>query len=84
LPAPWRVFHDVDLGGENADHVVVGAVGVFNVEVKNFSGKISAKSGGLYAHGRRYDKVVRQAHRQAHALRERLGVDVTPLLVCAS
>jgi hypothetical protein len=83
LPAPWRVFHDVDLGGENADHVVVGTVGVFNVEVKNFSGKVSAKSGGLYAHGKRNDKVVRQAHRQAHALRERLGADVTPLLVFA-
>ncbi|MCH1928547.1 NERD domain-containing protein, partial [Shewanella sp. C31] len=32
LPSTWRVFHDVDLGGENADHVVVGPPGVFNVE----------------------------------------------------
>ena len=47
LPSPWRVFHDVDLGGENADHVVVGPAGVFNVEVKNYTGLIRATPQGL-------------------------------------
>ena len=81
LPSPWRVFHDVDLGGENADHVVVGPAGVFNVEVKNYTGLIRATPQGLWVRGERRDDLVRQAWRQAHKLRERLGVEVEPLLV---
>lgn len=81
LPFPWRVFHDVDLGGENADHVVVGPAGVFNVEVKNYTGPIRATPQGLWVRGERRDDLVRQAWRQAHKLRELLGVEVEPLLV---
>ena len=81
LPSPWRVFHDVDLGGENADHVVVGPAGVFNVEVKNYTGLIRATPQGLWVRGERRDDLVRQAWRQAHKLRELLGVEVEPLLV---
>ena len=81
LPGGWRVFHDVDLGGENADHVVVSSRGVFTIEVKNYSGRISVTPNGLYTHGKRNDLVVKQAWRQAHKLRERLGVEVEPLLV---
>ncbi|GAB6942446.1 nuclease-related domain-containing protein [Thermus brockianus] len=81
LPSTWRVFHDVDLGGENADHVVVGPPGVFNVEVKNYTGKIQATPKGLWIRGERRDDLVRQAWRQAHKLRELLGVEVEPLLV---
>ena len=81
LPSPWRVFHDVALGGENADHVVVGPAGVFNVEVKNYTGLIRATPQGLWVRGERRDDLVRQAWRQAHKLRELLGVEVEPLLV---
>ncbi|GAA5334986.1 MULTISPECIES: nuclease-related domain-containing protein [Thermus] len=84
LPSTWRVFHDVDLGGENADHVVVGPPGVFNVEVKNYTGKIRATPKGLWIRGERRDDLVRQAWRQAHKLRELLGVEVEPLLVFVS
>ncbi|GAA6755032.1 nuclease [Thermus sp. 2.9] len=84
LPSTWRVFHDVDLGGENADHVVVGPPGVFNVEVKNYTGKIRATPRGLWIRGERRDDLVRQAWRQAHKLRELLGVEVEPLLVFVS
>lgn len=83
LPGGWRVFHDVRLGLENADHVVVGPRGVFSVEVKNYSGRILATPGGLFTHGQRNDAAVRQAWRQARKLRELLGVEVTPLLVFA-
>ncbi|GAB5603609.1 hypothetical protein FJNA_21350 [Thermus sp. FJN-A] len=84
LPSTWRVFHDVDLGGENADHVVVGPPGVFNVEVKNYTGTIRATPKGLWVRGERRDDLVRQAWRQAHKLRELLGVEVEPLLVFVS
>ncbi|WP_022799283.1 nuclease-related domain-containing protein [Thermus islandicus] len=81
LPLGWRVFHDVDLGGENADHVVVGPPGVFNVEVKNYSGPVEVRPEGLWVRGSRRDDLVRQAWRQAHKLQELLGVEVQPVLV---
>ena len=81
LPAPWRVFHDVDLGGENADHVVVGPAGIFHVEIKYYTGLLRATPQGLWVRGERRDDLVRQAWRQAHKLRELLGVEVEPLLV---
>lgn len=81
LPSGWRVFNDVDLNGENVDHVVVSSRGVFSIEVKNYRGRVKAKPEGLYTYGKRNDAVVRQAHRQAHKLRELLGVEVQPVLV---
>ena len=83
LPTGWRVFHDVQLEGENADHVVVSSRGVFSVEVKNYSGRVIATPNGLFTHGQRNDRIVQQAWRQAHTLRELLGVEVEPLLVFA-
>lgn len=68
LPAGWRVYHDVRLEHENVDHVVVGNRGVFTVEVKNDSGRIKIAPSGIYAHGQRNDRVVRQAWRQAHGI----------------
>ena len=84
LPAGWRVFHDVKLDQENADHVVISSRGVFTVEVKNYAGKINATKGWLYTHGKRNDEVVRQAWRQAYKLRDLLGVEVEPILVFAN
>lgn len=81
LPEPFRVFHDVDLDGENADHVVVGPGGVFSVEVKHYAGRVVATPSGLFVNGRRNDKIVRQAWRQAHKLKALLGVEVQPILV---
>lgn len=81
LPSGWRVFHDLDLGGENVDHLVIGPGGVFSLEVKNYSGKVTATPTGLYNKGERQDKIVKQAWRQSHKLRELLGVEVVPILV---
>ncbi|MEN2982376.1 MAG: nuclease-related domain-containing protein [Thermus sp.] len=83
LPSTWTVFHDVDLGGENADHVVVGPAGVFNIEVKNYTGTVQATPRGLWVRGKRRDDLVRQAWRQAHKLRELLEEEVEPILVFA-
>lgn len=81
LPTGWRLFHDVQLDGENADHVVVGNRGVFSIEVKNYSGTIKVEPRGVVTRGKRNDAIVRQAHRQSHKLRELLGVEVQPVLV---
>ena len=81
LPSTWKVYHDVDLGGENADHVVVGPADVFNVEVKNYTGSVEVRPNGLWVRGQRRDDLVRQAWRQAHKLQELLGVEVQPILV---
>ncbi len=81
LPDSFQVFNDIDLDGENADHVVVGPTGVFSVEVKHYKGQVKARPNGLYVNGYRQDRIVRQAWRQAHKLRARLGVEVEPVLV---
>lgn len=81
LPSGWRVLHDLDLGGENVDHLVVGPAGAFNIEVKNYGGKVIATPKALYNKGKKQDTVVRQAWRQSHKLRELLGVEVVPILV---
>lgn len=83
LPSGWRVFHDVQLENENIDHVVVSNRGVFTVEVKNYSGALTVSRTGIMTHGQRNDRVVRQAWRQAHRLRELLSVEVQPVLVFA-
>lgn len=81
LPSGWRVFHDVMLETENVDHVVVSNRGVFSIEAKNYSGGIRVEPTGVFTHGKRNDEIVRQAWRQAHRLRELLGVEVEPVLV---
>jgi len=81
LPEGWRAFHDVGLGGENADHVVEGPSGVFNLEVKYPSGRVVAQPNGPFVNGRRLDRIVRQAWRRAKKLEDPLGVEVQPVLV---
>lgn len=83
LPQGWRVFHDVYLDGENADHVIVSPRGVFSVEVKNYGGGILVTNTGLFTHGKRNDKIVKQAWRQSRKLGELLGVEVVPVLAFA-
>jgi hypothetical protein len=43
--AGWRVFHDVQTGYGNYDHIVVGPTGVYLIESKNLMGIVSLKSG---------------------------------------
>ena len=84
LPEGWRVWHDLDLGGENIDHVVASAKGVFIVEVKNYKGTVLSLPNALYTHHRKEpnDDVPKQVWRQTFKLNEHLkGQRVTPLLV---
>ena len=84
LPEGWRVWHDLDLGSENIDHVVASAKGVFVVEVKNYKGTVFSLPNALYSHNRKEpnDDVVKQVWRQTYKLNDHLkGQRVTPLLV---
>jgi len=83
LPHPWQAFHDVDLGGESADHVCVGPTGVFLVEVAAFPGTVVADPNGLWSHGRRdvNKGVLVKLLRQARKLEETVGETVRPVLV---
>ena len=84
LPEGWRVWHDLDLGGENIDHVVASAKGVFIVEVKNYKNPVLSLPEVLYTHNSKEpnNEVVAQVWRQTNKLNEHLkGQKVTPLLV---
>ncbi len=53
LPEGFKVFHDLDFGTFNIDHVVVGPNGVFAIETKTWSKRASSarmtcKSGALF------------------------------------
>lgn len=81
LPDDWRIVSDLEIGGENVDHLAIGPAGAFSIEVKNYSGKVIATPNGLWNKGERHDKIVRQAWRQSHKLHRLLGVQVEPILV---
>lgn len=85
----FHVFHDWDSGRGNVDHFVVGPTGVFAVENKAWTGKITAEGGHLARNGfvvRGKGEPVRQARENAKRIRtlvaETSGVRayVTPVL----
>ncbi|MGH3336611.1 MAG: nuclease-related domain-containing protein [Nocardioides sp.] len=50
----WNVFHDVRWPGRryaNVDHIVVGPAGVFVVDAKNWSGRVTARDDVLRQNG---------------------------------
>lgn len=84
LPDGWRVWHDVDIDGENIDHVVASSKGVFVIEVKNYSGSVLATPKGLFTHGGKSakNKVTSQVWRQVYKLNDLLqGQFIKPVLV---
>jgi hypothetical protein len=52
--ADWRVFHDVDNGHGNYDHIAVGTTGVYLLETKNLQGIVDIR-GGVPHLSRRHD-----------------------------
>jgi len=83
LPGPWRVFRQVDLGGENADYVAVGPRGVSCIEVKSCDAPVAAGSRGLFIGGMRNNGPVERAVRRSGLLEEVLGVEVQAVLAVA-
>jgi hypothetical protein len=43
--AGWRVFHDIDNGRGNYDHIAVGTAGVYLLDSKNLQGVVAIRSG---------------------------------------
>lgn len=84
LPEGWQVWHNLDVGGENIDHVVASSKGVFILEVKNYAGSVLATPHGLYTHGNKEpnDKVTAQVWRQVYKLKAFVkGHHIQPVLV---
>lgn len=82
LPTSYQVVHDLPMprSKANIDHVVVGPTGVFTVETKNYKNGMVIKGGQVFSGGRRMDRVVQQARRQAAAVAEQTGAAVTPIV----
>lgn len=90
LPEAYHVFNDFDCRGAHIDHVVVGPCGVFSVETKCWSGKVTVEDGHILVDGRLPSHPpLKQAVQEAASVRSALakagwnGV-VTPVLVFAS
>ncbi len=96
LPAPYRVYHDVRTGSRRrgaatADHVVLGPSGLFVLETKNWSGRVTVESGRVLYDGKAPRRPpLDQVRAAAAALRENLSgpcgrdVPVRSVLVFAS
>ncbi|HRR34437.1 MAG TPA: nuclease-related domain-containing protein [Kiritimatiellia bacterium] len=92
LPRGYHVFHDFSFGGSGAiDHVVVGPSGLFAIETKCWSGRVTCEASGLRVDGVEPSRPpLRQARGSAQALvrflGERLGSapSCTPVVCFAS
>lgn len=75
LPRGYHVFHDFDCGGPGAiDHVVVGPNGLFAIETKCWSGRVTYEASGLRVDGAEPSRPpLRQARGSAQALARFLG-----------
>jgi hypothetical protein len=88
LGPEFVVLHDRKIPGSraNIDHLVVGPCGIFVVETKNVTGRVTVERGELRVSGRRR-AYAEQAWKEAGAVQAvaatqcaALGLDVTPLL----
>jgi hypothetical protein len=81
----FLIVEHIDIGYGDVDHVVIGPTGVFAVETKNWSGRVTAANGILLRNGQPADASGRQAVRGAIAIRERVRTRwVEAILVCPS
>ena len=83
LPRGWHVYNDIDLIGENIDHIAVSTRGIFLIEVKNYSGDVLTTPGGVYTHGRQKpnSSIAKQCWRLAAKVQAIAECDVQPVLV---
>jgi len=90
LPDSYHVFNDFVACGKHVDHVVVGPAGVFAVETKFWSGKVTIEEGHILLDGRLPSRSpLAQVRREAALVRDELqkagwSGQVTPVLAFAS
>ncbi len=87
LLGPWRVLHDRLLrpgrSKVNLDHVAVGPGGVFLIDAKHWSGRVSVYDGTLWQHNGSHlpqRRALEQVCRAAAEMEQVLGVPVTPVI----
>ena len=76
LPNGWTAIHDVRWPSRrlaNIDHILVGPGGIFVVDSKNWSGRITVANGHLRQNGRSRDKAVAACADAALAIAELAG-----------
>jgi len=84
LPAGYHVFHDVACGEAGGiDHVVVGPKGLFVVETKCWSGKVTLEGGTILFNGAAPSRPpIAQVRASAHALTRFLAQKIDPVPAC--
>lgn len=87
LPPAFVVLHDrkIPRSPANIDHIVIGPTGVFVVETKRYSGRLTVRGSDVFVAGRRRTKIVEQARWEAEVVAKVLADadeprEVTPLL----
>jgi len=87
LSPDFSVLHDrrIPLSQANVDHIVIGPTGVFVIETKRYSGRLTVHGAEVFVAGRRRTKIVEQALWEAEVVRRVLAEagerqQVTPLL----
>jgi len=90
LPESYHVFNDFAVGGSHVDHVVAGPGGVFAIETKFWSGKVTVEDGHILLDGQLPNRSpLTQANREAATVRTALAAAgwkglVTPVVAFAS
>ena len=81
----YHLFEPVDLTCGDVDHVVIGPTGVFALETKNWPGQIRRDGDALKRDGWDASAALRQAVRNAMAIKDLTGVRwVDAVVVCVS
>lgn len=76
LPPGWTVLHDLRWPGRrlaNVDHVAIGPSGIFVIDSKNWTGRITTSGGTLRQNGYNREKTVAGAADAALAVAEQAG-----------
>jgi hypothetical protein len=90
LPDGYHVFNDYCVGRQHIDHVVVGPAGVFSIETKNWSGKITIEEGYILLNGKLptrspLNQALKESmHVKSHLAKLGWNGDVTPVIAFAS
>lgn len=73
LPHGYYILNDVKIPNmekANIDHIVIGPNGIFIIETKNLSGKVTIFNKKIYVRGKPYHKdIIKQVWRQTFSLR---------------
>lgn len=74
LPRPWTVVHDLTVGrrGANLDHLVLGPAGIFVLNTKNLTGRLTVYEHLVLQNGHR-TAFVPAALREARTVQDRLS-----------